>query len=155
MDTSEVKKPSFSCKHFRDLSLMELYQCMRIRQEVFVVEQDCPYVDADGKDLNAWHLMCWFKGYLVGYARLIAPDVSYEGYTSIGRVMTSKMVRKFSFGKQLMEVAIQQTQKHFPDYPIKLSAQSYLIRFYESFGFQTVGDEYMEDGIPHIAMILK
>lgn len=155
MDQTDTKKATFVCKHFQELRLEELYQCMYLRQAVFVVEQDCPYIDADGKDQEAWHLMGYWEGNLVAYARLIPPDVSFKGYASIGRVVTDAKVRQWGFGRQLMLQANTIIQQKVPNYPIKLSAQSYLIRFYESLGYKKVGEAYLEDGIPHIAMIKK
>lgn len=155
MDQTKAKSATFTCKHFQDLSLEELYQCMYLRQAVFVVEQDCPYIDADGRDQESWHLMGWHEGQLVAYARLLPPDVSFKGYASIGRVVTAAKVRKWGLGRQLMQLANQIIQEKAPNIPVKLSAQSYLIRFYESLGYETKGQEYLEDGIPHIAMILK
>jgi ElaA protein len=143
---------SFSCKYFTELTLEELYYCMQLRQEVFVVEQDCPYIDADGKDPQSWHLMGWHKGQLVAYTRIVPKGISYPDYVSIGRVVTHHSVRRGGYGKQLMKESIRQARQLFPDQPIKISAQCYLIEFYESFGFQAVGKEYEEDGIPHIAM---
>lgn len=154
MNQSESRTATFICKHFQDLSLEELYQCMQLRQAVFVVEQNCPYLDADGKDPEAWHLMAYWQGKLVAYARLIPPGISYADYASIGRVITDAKVRKWGFGKQLMKQANQLMQAKFPNDSIKLSAQSHLTRFYESLGYRPVGAAYMEDGIPHIAMIL-
>ncbi|GAB5551076.1 MAG: GNAT family N-acetyltransferase [Saprospiraceae bacterium] len=155
MKQGSTKEITFTCKHFQDLSLQELYQCMHLRQAVFVVEQDCPYIDADNKDQDGWHLMGWLEGQLVAYARLLPADVSFAGYSSIGRVVTDAKVRKWGFGRQLMQVANARILEKFPNHPVKISAQSYLIRFYESLGYEKTGTEYLEDGIPHIAMILK
>lgn len=154
MNPNKAKEVTFTCKHFQELSLEELYQCMYLRQAVFVVEQDCPYIDADGKDQASWHLMGWWEGQLVAYARLLPPGVSYPGYASIGRVTTAAQVRKWGFGRQLMQLANKTIRQKAPNFPIKLSAQSYLIHFYESLGYEKIGAEYLEDGIPHIAMIL-
>jgi ElaA protein len=143
----------FVCKHFRDLNLEELYAAMQLRQEVFVVEQDCPYLDADGKDPESWHLMGWQEEQLVAYTRLVPRGISYKNHVSIGRVVTHRSVRRTGIGKALMQESIQQTEALFPGLPVKMSAQCYLITFYESFGFKTIEEEYLEDGIPHIAMV--
>lgn len=143
----------FSCKHFKELNIEELYASMQLRQEVFVVEQDCPYLDADGKDQQSWHLLAWQGQNLVAYTRLVPRGLSYPDYVSIGRVVTHKSVRGTGIGKALMRESINQIQRLFPQEPVKMSAQSYLINFYESFGFEVSGAEYLEDGIPHIAMI--
>ncbi|HKK75927.1 MAG TPA: GNAT family N-acetyltransferase [Saprospiraceae bacterium] len=150
---NQSKELRFSCKHFRELNIEELYASMQLRQEVFVVEQDCPYLDADGKDQRSWHLLAWQGQELVAYTRLVPRGVSYPDYVSIGRVVTHKSVRGTGLGKALMRESINQMQHLFPDEPVKMSAQCYLINFYESFGFKTKGAEYLEDGIPHIAMI--
>lgn len=145
---------TFYCLHFRALSLQELYDMMYLRQEVFVVEQDCPYIDADGKDLMGYHLMGYGpQGHLRACARLLPAGVSYPAHASIGRVVTSPALRGKGAGKALMRQSLQWCTRLFGESPLKISAQCYLIRFYESFGFQTVGEEYLEDDIPHIAMV--
>lgn len=128
---------------------------MALRQEVFVVEQNCPYLDADGKDLSAWHLMGFDSGNnLVAYTRLLPEGVSYEGYTSIGRVVSSPAVRGAGAGREVMQRSIGMCRHLFGPLPIKIGAQTYLLRFYESLGFHSTGEEYLEDGIPHTKMIL-
>ncbi|MBK8626688.1 MAG: GNAT family N-acetyltransferase [Saprospiraceae bacterium] len=146
---------SYSCKPFAQLSIDELYAILRLRQEVFIVEQSCPYLDADGKDIKGYHLMGVDenKG-LHGYTRLLPEGVYYSGYTSIGRVINSTTVRGKGYGKELMQLSIMKIKELYPDYPIKIGAQAYLKKFYESFGFVDIGIPYLEDGIPHIIMIL-
>ncbi len=139
---------------FQELQLEELYAFMALRQEVFVVEQDCPYLDADGKDQLGWHVMLFDeKGKLSAYTRLLPPGVSYEKYSSIGRVVSSKHVRGKGYGKAVMEHSIQAIKELFPEASVKISAQTYLLKFYNELGFQEVGEEYLEDDIPHIGMI--
>lgn len=146
----------FICLPFSKLSLEQLYDIMVLRQEVFVVEQDCPYLDADGKDQLSWHLMGYDEQrQLVAYTRLVPKGISYENYVSIGRVANAETVRGKGVGKQLMKESIVWSQKLFPRESIKISAQSYLLKFYTELGFQAVGEEYMEDNIPHTAMIKK
>ncbi len=146
----------FSCKHYNRLSKNELYDAMQLRQEVFVLEQNCPYVDADGKDLSAWHLFGKNdEGKLVVYTRLLPKGVSYENYASIGRVVTHQLVRGTGVGKILMSESIKRLKKLCPDDKIKIGAQAHLKKFYESFGFEQSGEVYDEDGIPHIPMILS
>ena len=146
----------WNCKPFYELNLDELYAMMQLRQEVFVVEQDCAYLDADGLDQKAWHLMGWDdKKQLIAYSRLLPKGLSYSEYAAIGRVVTSNKVRGKGVGKQLMGETIKHIKQIFDTSTIKISAQCYLIRFYESFGFFSIGEEYLEDGIPHIAMIRK
>lgn len=145
---------NFICAPFDALTLQQLYAVMALRQEVFVVEQNCPYLDADGKDFNAHHLMGFDEGgALIAYCRLLPPGEAYPGYPSIGRVANTLKVRGKGAGIELMREALAQCSILFGNLPIKISAQSYLIRFYESFGFHTQGESYLEDGIPHMAMI--
>lgn len=146
----------FKCVSFYRLNLDEIYACMALRQEVFVVEQDCPYLDADGKDQDAWHLMGFDEeGDLLAYSRLLPKGISYEKYASIGRVVTSQKVRGKGVGITLMEASKKWCKQLFPNDPIKISAQTYLLKFYTNLGFESVGEEYLEDNIPHIGMILK
>ncbi len=145
----------FSCLPFDQLTPRELYAIMALRQEVFVVEQNCPYLDADGKDISAWHLMGFGSGNnLIAYTRLLPEGVSYEGYTSIGRVVSSPAVRGAGAGREVMQRSIDMCRHLFGPLPIKIGAQTYLLRFYESLGFHSTGEEYLEDGIPHTKMIL-
>lgn len=146
---------NFKCLAFRQLSLDQLYELMALRQAVFVVEQDCPYLDADGKDQAAFHLLGYNEQQeLVAYTRLLPAGISYDKYASIGRVITRASERRTGLGRALMRESIRQAIALFPGSPIKISAQCYLIKFYESFGFQSVGESYLEDGIPHIGMLL-
>ena len=130
---------------------------MVLRQEVFVVEQNCPYLDADGKDQESWHLMVYEMdtNQLVACTRLLPKGLAYPEYMSIGRVVTSAQVRGTGAGKYLMEVSLQACEKLFGKGPIKIGAQSYLLRFYEGFGFESTGEDYLEDGIPHTKMIRR
>jgi len=145
----------FSCLPFNQLTPRELYAIMALRQEVFVVEQNCPYLDADGKDLASWHLMGFdSENNLIAYTRLLPEGVSYEGYSSIGRVVSSPAVRGAGAGREVMQRSIDMCRHLFGPLAIKIGAQTYLLRFYESLGFQSTGEEYLEDGIPHTKMIL-
>jgi len=145
----------YTCKAFQELTLDQLYAIMVLRQEVFVVEQDCPYIDADNKDQDSYHLMGWnADNQLVAYTRLVPKGISYNNYISIGRVITSKLVRRQGVGITLMEKSVDKIRELFgTEEPIKISAQVYLLRFYTSLGFDKIGEEYLEDGIPHTAMI--
>ena len=144
---------NYTRKFFQELSLEELYAIMALRQAVFVVEQDCPYLDADGKDQASWHLMGYENEELVAYTRLVPVGVSYEKYPSIGRVITAEKVRGRKIGVELMEKSIQQCEELFGKIPIKIGAQCYLLKFYNSLGFESVGESYLEDGIPHVSMV--
>ena len=137
----------FECKKFSELSPNELYEIIHLRNEVFVVEQNCVFQDADHKDQNAYHLMAWIDGNLAGYTRLLSPGIAYENM-SIGRVVTSPKHRRSGVGKALMEESIKMCYDLFGSGNIKIGAQLYLKKFYESFGFVQVGEGYLEDGIP-------
>jgi len=140
-------------KHFNDLSVSELYAIMQLRNEVFVVEQNCVFQDADNKDQGSHHLMGWDNQMLVAYSRIVPPGIAYDSFPSIGRVVTSPTMRNTGIGKILMQQSIEELQKLFGKSSIKLGAQLYLKKFYESFGFVQSSEVYMEDGIPHIEMI--
>ncbi|MFC0772295.1 GNAT family N-acetyltransferase [Terrimonas alba] len=143
---------NWTLKKFEDLSPDELYAILRLRSEVFVVEQNCIFLDMDNKDQQCYHLLGWQSDLLAAYTRLAPPGISYE-QPSIGRVVTSPAARGSGIGKLLMEKSIDETIKLFGKSPIKIGAQLYLKRFYESLGFVQVGDIYDEDGIDHIKMI--
>jgi len=140
------------CKKFDDLSPQELYAIVQLRNEVFVVEQNCVFQDADNKDQASYHLMAWKDGALTAYTRLIPEGIAYE-LPSIGRVVTSPKLRGTGMGKILMERSIEEMKNLFGKTSIKLGAQLYLKKFYESFGFRQSSDIYLEDGIEHIEMI--
>jgi ElaA protein len=140
---------------FEDLSPERLYRCMQLRAEVFIVEQNCPYLDPDGKDLKCFHVMGFNqKKEMIAYCRILPEDVSYSE-VSIGRVVTSEKARRTGAGKLLMERALEEIELLFGEVPVKIGAQAYLKKFYEGFGFEVISEEYMEDGIPHIEMIKK
>jgi ElaA protein len=141
-------------KPFEALTAKELYNILQLRNEVFIVEQNCPYQDCDNKDLSAWHLMGMKEDKLLAYSRLIAPGISYSE-SSIGRVVSSPSVRKTGMGKRLMQESIHQIRNLFQTDTIRIGAQLYLKKFYESFDFIQVGDTYLEDNIPHIHMLRK
>jgi len=138
--------------NFKSLSTSELYAILRLRSEVFVVEQSSVFLDLDNRDQESMHLTAWDHEELVAYARLIPPGNVYEEM-SIGRVVSSPAYRKKGAGKQLLEKSIEQCFELFGKGPIKIGAQLYLQKFYESFGFIQTGAVYDEDGIPHIKMI--
>lgn len=141
-------------KHFSDLTPDELYDILKLRQQVFVVEQQCIYLDCDDKDQKSDHLMLKDSlGKLVAYARVLPGGVSYSE-VSIGRVVSSPMARGTGAGRKIMNAALDFISKTYGDVPVRIGAQSYLIEFYRSFGFEPL-DEYMEDGIPHTIMLKK
>jgi ElaA protein len=144
---------TWQCKFFTDLSNFELYKILQLRNEVFIVEQNCVYQDCDDKDLKAYHFTGWQGEKLVAYTRLLAKGISYEDAASIGRVVTSPSVRGKNVGKELMRQSIDKVYNLFGKVSIRISAQLYLKHFYESFSFVQKGGVYMEDGIEHISML--
>ena len=138
---------------FSELSTQQLYAILQLRSEVFVVEQDCVYQDIDGHDDKAYHVLFYDENTLVAYTRILPPG-SYFEELSIGRVLVKTTHRLKNIGHKLMSTSINYAKGKFPDSIIKISAQQYLIKFYESHGFESYGKGYLEDGIPHIAMKL-
>lgn len=147
---------TWTFKHFRDLSANELYELLQLRSDVFVIEQQCIYRDLDDKDQKCDHLLGRIEetGELAAYSRIVPPGVSYEE-PSIGRVLTSLNHRKSNFGKELMRRSIEELSLLYPDQSIRIGAQTYLNKFYNSFGFVESGEAYDEDGIEHIEMVLS
>jgi len=145
---------SWILKPFDKLTPAELYGILQLRNEVFIVEQNCPYQDMDNKDLHSWHLMGMQNDKLLAYSRLLAPGISYSE-SSIGRVVSSPSARKTGMGKKLMQESINQIRNLFHTDTIRIGAQLYLKNFYESFEFIQLGDVYLEDNIPHIIMLRK
>lgn len=137
---------------FEELTTKKLYDMLRLRSEVFVVEQDCVYQDIDGKDERAIHILGWDDGILVAYARCFQAG-DYFNEAGIGRILVRENYRKMGYGHQITNEAIKTIKKKYKAEIIKISAQTYLVTFYEHHGFKTIGDRYTEDGIPHVAMI--
>ncbi len=141
-------------KKFDTLTTAELYAILQLRSEVFIVEQNCVYLDPDGKDPEAWHLIGMEEGKPIAYTRILAPGIVYPD-PAIGRVVTSTSKRGSGLGRELMQRSIEHCEKLFGKKSITLGAQVYLKKFYESLGFTVIGDEYLDDGIPHIKMTRK
>ncbi len=139
---------------FSELSTQHMYDILQLRSEVFVVEQDCVYQDIDGHDDKAYHVLFYDKEILVAYSRILPPG-AYFDELSIGRVIVKETHRSQKLGHELMKASIEFALKTFPKSLIKISAQQYLIKFYESHGFVISGEGYLEDGIPHIGMTLQ
>ena len=131
-----------------------MYELLRLRSEVFVVEQNCVYQDVDGKDTKAIHVLGIFDDTVVAYARLFAPGDYFEN-ASIGRVVISKKYRDRKWGHDLIKESLQAIKMHYNAKEVTISAQLYLKKFYESHGFIQQGESYLEDGIPHIEMNLS
>ena len=138
-------------KTFKELTTQELYDLLQLRSEVFVVEQNCVYQDVDGKDQKALHVLGIKKNKIIAYTRIFKPG-DYFKNASIGRVVVNSSERKYGFGHHLMKASIEAVKTHFKVEEITISAQTYLQKFYESHGFVKVGEEYLEDDIPHIRM---
>lgn len=141
-------------KTFEELTKQELYNLLQLRSEVFVVEQDCVYQDMDGKDEKALHVLGFKEDKIVAYTRIFKPGLYFDE-SSIGRVVVAKNERKYKYGYDIMEASIEAIKHHFKTSLIKISAQCYLKKFYSNLGFNIIGEEYLEDDIPHIAMIKK
>ena len=141
-------------QHFAQLSPTILYHVMQLRSAVFVVEQNCVYLDADGVDVKCYHLYTTNKNnQLIAYCRIAPPHVIYPGNSSIGRVVIHNSTRGTGIGKLLMAQAIHHTVQLYPTVPILIGAQAYLTKFYTNLGFVVQGNTYIEDGIPHIKML--
>ena len=136
----------------KDFSGLECYKIIKERESVFVVEQQCVYQETDEMDLVSWHLEMSLNGELAAYVRVVEPGIKYQ-QPSIGRVMVIEKFRRLNIGRALMNEAISFTELQYPQMGIKIGAQVYLQKFYQSFGFENVNEPYDEDGILHIDMI--
>lgn len=145
---------NWQCNYFNELGTGELYAILQLRNDVFVIEQNCVYQDADNKDLASYHLMGWDGDSLACYCRILPPGISYTE-ASIGRVVCSPAYRNAGAGSELMKRAIIHTLAQFDCNTIRISAQLYLQKFYELLGFIKVSETYLEDDIPHIEMLLS
>lgn len=146
---------TFSILPFNKLDLHSFYEIAKVRESVFVVEQQCIYQELDNKDTTAWHIQGKIDGKLAVYARILPPSVDSKHLPAIGRVLTVKQFRGQNFAKLLMRTAIDFCQTKFPNQAIYISAQTYLINFYQSLCFIPQGSIYLEDGIEHIDMIFE
>lgn len=144
---------NWSLASFEVLTPKQLYSIMQLRSRVFVLEQQCAYLDADGKDPQCIHLCGWDGDTLVAYTRLVPAGISYPDYPSIGRVVTAPEYRRLQLGRVLMQKSIDHCMAEFGQGPIKIGAQLYLKVFYRSLGFQQTSPVYLEDNIEHIEMV--
>lgn len=135
-----------------DLGGRQLHAILAAREAVFVVEQQCAYQEADGRDLHAWHLTAWAAGHVAGYLRVVDPGRKYAE-PSLGRVLTTAAFRGMGLGRRLVDEGLRRCALAFPGEAIRISAQQRLERFYREFGFQVVSEPYLEDGIPHVEML--
>lgn len=145
---------NWKIKKFNELNIEEIYKILALRNEIFIVEQDCPYLDCDDKDLNSYHLFLTENGQIVSYLRILEKGVSYDEI-SIGRVAVKKSYRGKGISRKMMQKAIEFIENNLSEDTIKIQAQAYLLNFYSSLGFKAVSEEYLEDNIPHIDMIYK
>lgn len=141
-------------KTFSELTTPELYEIIKARVNVFVVEQDCPYPDLDDNDQKAIHLWAENNGEVLAYCRIFDKGIKYPE-TSIGRVVTTENGRGTGLGKQLIKYALEIIENRLGTSEVRISAQDYLLKFYSDFGFQDTGKKYLEDNIPHTEMIRK
>lgn len=147
-------KKVWKVKKFDELTVPELYHIIKARVDIFVVEQDCPYPDLDGYDQKALHLWVEEEGVVLAYCRIFPKGIKYNE-TSLGRVLTTEQGRGKGLGKNLISYAVQIIENRLKTSEIRISAQDYLLHFYESFGFVDTGKKYLEDNIPHTEMLRK
>lgn len=140
------------CKPFESLTVDELYAVLKLRSEIFVVEQECVFLDQDGKDQHCQHLMLYQNKELMAYARIVPAGLSFTE-PSVGRIVSSHAARGKGFGRELLRLAISNCIRLHGNHPIRIGAQLYLKAFYESFGFVMDSEVYDEDGIDHIEML--
>lgn len=141
-------------KNYKELSRDELYNILKERVYVFVVEQKCPYPELDDKDLESYHIYLEEKGDVLAYLRVLKPGVSF-GEVSVGRVLVREDSRGLGYGKELMKRAMKFIENDLKYKNIRLSAQEYLLKFYTELGFKRVSKMYLEDGIPHVEMLFQ
>lgn len=147
-----MKDLIWNIKIFEKLSTTELYAILKVRQEVFIVEQACYYLDADGYDEKGIHIWAENENEIVAYCRIFPPGVKYKE-SSIGRVLTRHSYRNLNLGKTLLTFALNIIDTKFLNQGVRISAQDYLLKFYQNFGFEADGMGYLEDNIPHTEMI--
>lgn len=150
-----IDQPKFVCNKWSELDTDTLYKILALRQEIFVVEQNCPYLDADGKDQYGYHITTYDGDTLVAYTRILPRGVSYQAYASIGRVVIKESFRGRSLGYPLMQYSVDKCHALWANEKIKISAQAHLKGYYTKCGFEWTGEEYLEDDIPHIGMVYK
>ncbi|RYY44342.1 MAG: GNAT family N-acetyltransferase [Chitinophagaceae bacterium] len=142
----------YTVKHYKDLTTAELYDLLRLRNEVFIVEQNCSYLDLDNKDQQCYHVLYYLDDQLAGYTRLLPSGLSFND-VAIGRVVVSPLHRGTGLGKKLMEASINCCYDKFGHSSIRISAQKRLLKFYQTLGFKAEGEPYYEDGILHVEMV--
>jgi len=143
---------SWKWHDFGSLSLHHLYELLKLRQDVFIIEQNCPYPELDGKDPKCSHLLGFVGHEIVAYSRLVPPGISYPEL-SLGRVVIAPSQRGKGTGNELLAETLRGAVNQFGEVPIKISAQSHLTKFYQRFGFEVASEVYLEDGLPHLKML--
>lgn len=150
---SQSQRIQWQCARFHELTGLQVYRILKARCEVFIIEQNCVYLDVDGQDLTSLHLIGWTQDQQVAaYLRILPPHTSFAE-PSLGRVLSSAPFRGTGIGRILITEGLNQIASHYPEQPIKISAQAYLREFYASFGFISVSDHYLEDDIEHVDML--
>ncbi len=137
-----------------DLGVNSLYQVLKLRQDIFIVEQNCIYSDLDGRDQDSIHLCGWHGSELFAYLRALPPGLDYAE-SSLGRIVVSPQARGMSLGRELVQRGVELNRERWPDHDLKIGAQAHLQKFYHEFGFETDSDVYDEDGIAHVKMLLR
>jgi ElaA protein len=137
-----------------ELSAGQIYAVLAARVAIFVVEQNCAYQDLDGLDADAEHLIAWSGQEVAGYLRVLGPGTRFDD-PSIGRIITTRPFRGSGLGREVVAKGIERTRMRYPGRPTRISGQQYLEKFYRDFGFVTVSEPYLEDGIPHVEMVLN
>ncbi|WP_027629374.1 GNAT family N-acetyltransferase [Ruminiclostridium cellobioparum] len=145
---------NWNLKKFNEMTTEELYEILKLRNEIFVVEQQCAYQDCDDKDKKALHLFLQDKDEITAYLRILEKGVSYNEI-SIGRVVVNKNYRGKGLAKEMMLAALKYIDENLHEREIRISAQAYLLKFYKSLGFHEVSEQYLEDNIPHVEMLFK
>ena len=141
------------CKAFNDLTVQELYEILKLRVDVFVVEQNCPYEELDNRDLKAMHIYLKDEDGIIGYLRVMDRGIQFEDAVAIGRVVVKK--RRQGFGTKLLEAGIRYAIEQMNAHCIRLEAQTYAVKLYENAGFSICSEPFLEDGIPHVQMVME
>ncbi len=139
-------------KKFSELTAQELHDLLKLRQDVFIIEQNCIYSDIDGSDPKAIHVLLYEGNSLVAYSRLFAPNIKFDGASAIGRIIVSPAFRGSKFGRLLIETSISLCNELYPNAEIRIEAQAKLETYYQKYGFKSVSEVYEVDAIPHLQM---
>ena len=145
----------FLLKKYSDLSAEESFRLLKLRQDVFIIEQNCIYPDIDGSDTDALHLLLFTDGALAAYSRIFAPGIKFKDASSIGRIVVDQKYRGTDVGRALIQESIRVCKKHYPETSIRIEAQAALKEYYEQYGFSAEGGIYVVDDIDHIQMVLR